>query len=122
VDKLSDLLHEATGERLPWIFKFMLKYVMVVLVFISFIVGVYVELTTNPLKLPTWAKVFGLIMMFTPITISLIGLCVPKEKFMCCLAKHLAPLEKKVTKKEEIEGQGEEVKEAELEIELQNKI
>jgi hypothetical protein len=72
----------------------MIKYVMLVLVSISFIVGVYVEITTNPLKLPEWAKGLGLIMMFFPIVISLIGLCVPKEKFMCCLSKHLAPAEK----------------------------
>ena len=90
-DKLSDLLFENTRERLPLYFKYMLKWVMMILIAISFVIGLFVEITSNPLKLPGWAKFLGLIMMFTPIVISLIGICVPKKKFLCCLAKYLAP-------------------------------
>lgn len=63
---------------------------MLTAVSISFIIGIYTEFTENPLKLPGWARLCGLSMMIAPMILSFVGMCVPKEKLMCCLYKHTA--------------------------------
>ena len=68
----------------------MVKYVMLGAATISFLIGIITEFTTNPLKLPGWARMFGLTLMMAPMILSFVGLCVKKETLMCCLYKHTA--------------------------------
>jgi len=68
----------------------MVKYVMLGAATISFLIGIITEFTTNPLKLPGWARLFGLTLMMAPMILSFVGLCVKKETLMCCLYKHTA--------------------------------
>jgi SNF family Na+-dependent transporter len=55
IDKLSEALKKNTGETIPKFFKILVRYVMLGVVALSFLVGFFKELSTNPLELPGWA-------------------------------------------------------------------
>ena len=78
------MMFNATGERFPKILFWIIRYGLVIVMSLSFIVSAIAEFS-NPLELPWWALMFGWVLMMAPIMISLLGFCIPKHKLLCCL-------------------------------------
>jgi hypothetical protein len=57
---------------------------------LSFLVGFFKEISSNPLELPGWAQFFGLMLMIIPPLFAFLGMCIPKSKMLCCCFKHIA--------------------------------
>mmetsp|Transcript_29966 Transcript_29966/g.40554 ORF Transcript_29966/g.40554 Transcript_29966/m.40554 type:complete len:204 (+) Transcript_29966:198-809(+) len=87
INKLDTLMQRNTGERIPWIIKYTACSVTLAFTFIA-LIGSFIREFSNPLELPGWALIFGWLLILLPISISLIGICVPKKYFLCCLYKY----------------------------------
>ena len=102
-------MFNATGERFPKPLFFIVRYGLVTIMFVSFIVSFIAEFE-NPLELPWWALLFGWTLMLAPIVISLIGFCASKKYILCCChkyaSKHVSQIEYKNDKASEV-GQNE---------------
>ena len=85
--KLDSLMYAATGEHFPKILFYIIRYGLVIIMSVSFLVSAVNEFS-NPLELPGWALIFGWTLMLTPIVISILGFCLPKDKVLCCLVKY----------------------------------
>jgi len=89
IKKLERLMKESTGENLPCIIKWVTMTITFIFALIAF-VGSFIAEFANPLELPWWGMLFGWVLMMWPILISLLGICIPKKYFLCCLYKYTA--------------------------------
>ena len=84
---LDQMMFNATGERFPKIIFWIVRYALLVIMTISFVVC-FISEFSNPLDLPGWAIFFGWCLMMTPIAIALAGFCITKDKLLCCCKKY----------------------------------
>ena len=87
IEKLDNLMHEATGERFPKPLFFIVRYGLVAIMSATFVVSSIHEFS-NPLDLPWWALILSWMLMLAPILLSLAGFCIPKRRLLCCLEKY----------------------------------
>lgn len=80
-------MFNATGERFPKPLFFIVRYGLVTIMLVSFVVSFIAEFE-NPLELPWWALIFGWVLMLAPIVISLVGFCASKKNILCCCHKY----------------------------------
>lgn len=84
---LDQLMFNATGERFPKILFYIVRYGLVTLMTISFVVSAVSEFS-NPLDLPPFALMVGWLLMLVPIVMAMAGLCVTKKNLFCCCNKY----------------------------------
>lgn len=84
---LDQLMYNATGERFPKPLFYIVRYGLVAIMTVSFIVSFIAEFE-NPLELPGWALFFGWVLMLAPIVLSLLGFCFTKKRIFCCCDKY----------------------------------
>ena len=80
-------MFDSTGEKFPKPLFFLVRYFLVAIMSISFVLGVVHEFS-NPLDLPWWAFMCGWMLMLFPILLSLFALCIPKKRGLFCLHKY----------------------------------
>lgn len=81
------MMFNATGERLPKVVCWIVRYGLVGIMSVTFIASVIAEFE-NPLDLPGWALFFGWCLMLAPILLVFVGFFIPKSKLLCCLNKY----------------------------------
>ena len=84
---LDQMMFNATGERFPKIIFWIVRYVLLGLMVITFLVSAISEFS-NPLDLPGWAIFFGWCLMISPIALALAGFCIKKDKLLFCFKKY----------------------------------
>jgi len=84
-------MFNATGERFPKFIVWLVRYGLLILMIITFLVSAIAEFS-NPLDLPGWALFFGCVLMLTPILLVLLGFCIPKSRLLCCLDRYSAKM------------------------------
>ena len=88
---LDQMIFNATGERLPKIVCWIVRYGLVIIMSLTVVVSAIAEFD-NPLNLPGWALFFGWKLMLIPILLVFLGAFIPKSCLLCCLNKYSSKL------------------------------